>query len=98
MATMASEHIRRVRPASGVLFQTLTDGSSVLLDMDREVYFGLDAVGTSLWHAIGAGLSFDAAMDELNSRYDVTAERLRADLAELVGQLIDAGLVEVADE
>ena len=86
--------IEKVTPAEGVLFQQLPAGESVLLDMGSEVYFGLDEVGSRMWHALTDGKSADETVAELLDEYDVEPERIRSDTLEFYAKLLEAGLVE----
>ena len=81
-----------MKPSPRVLHQELS-GESVLLDLRTEQYFGLDAIGTRVWQALHSGQDLDALADELVGQYEVSRERVRADIGLLVQQLLDAGLV-----
>jgi hypothetical protein len=70
-------------------------GELVMLNLASEGYFGLDAVGARLWAALTTSDSIQKAHDTLLEEYDVTAEQLRRDLEELIGRLVEQGLVEV---
>ena len=84
---------RPVRAAEDVLLREL-EGESVLLDLRTEMYFGLDTVGTRMWHVVTGAPSVDDACSTLLGEYEVTPELLRADLEALLGQLLDQGLLE----
>lgn len=75
-----------------VLFQRVS-GESVLLDLDNEQYFGLDEIGTRIWQLIAEhgrlGDVYAAMLDE----YEVPADVLERDLADLVQALTDKGLL-----
>ncbi|GEM_PF-1471537 len=71
------------------------DGESVLLNLNSERYFGLDAVGTRMWSVLTTAQSIQAAFDALLAEYEVGAEQLRQNLQELVSKLVENGLVEV---
>jgi hypothetical protein len=70
-------------------------GESVLLNLKSENYFGLDEVGTRMWTVLTASPSIRAAYEALLEEYDVTPEKLREDLDDLVQKLVDKGLLEV---
>jgi hypothetical protein len=72
-------------------------GESVLLNLASESYFGLDDIGTRMWHALLAAPSVDEACAALVAEYDVAPERLRRDVEEFVDRLAAAGLVDVRD-
>ena len=70
-------------------------GESVILNLDSEAYIGLDSMGARMWTALTTSKSIQKAYDDLLEEYDVTEEQLRHDLAELIGRLVEQGLVEV---
>ena len=75
-----------------VIFQPL-EGEAILLDLDGEAYYGLDAVGMRLWELLSADGDFEAALAQLLQEFDVTEAALRQDLLELLNDMADAGLV-----
>jgi hypothetical protein len=72
------------------------EGESVLLNLNSERYYGLDKVGTRIWTALGSTPSIQEAYDALLDEYDVAPEVLREDMKELIGQLVENGLLELA--
>jgi len=74
------------------------EGESVLLNLNSERYFGLDEVGTRMLSALTTSKSIQTAYEALLEEYQVEDEKLRHDLADLVDQLLDQGLLEVARE
>lgn len=81
-------------PDAEVLFQEI-GGEAVLLSLSRELYFGLDAVGTRVWRVLVRDSSLQSAFDALRAEYNVEPGRLEKDLLALVGHLRDAGLVQI---
>ena len=71
------------------------DKESVLLNLETERYFGLDETGTRMWQVVTAAPNIDAAYQELQSEFDVESELLRLHLAELLGRLVDNGLLQI---
>lgn len=82
----------RLRIADDVVFRDLA-GESVLLNLSTGTYFGLDAVGTRLWHLLKEQGSAAAAIATLQSKYDVDERRLRQDVEALISQLLAKGLL-----
>ncbi|MCF6205422.1 MAG: PqqD family protein [Sulfurovum sp.] len=81
---------------SDTVFAQEVDGEMVLLDMNSENYFGLDAVGTSIWRAIEQEKGDLAKVfGVLLDMYDVDEEILKKDLMIFVKRLQESGLVEV---
>jgi len=76
------------------VFAQEVDGEMVLLDMNSENYFGLDAVGTDIWQAIQEKETLQAVLEVLLEQYDVEEEVLKRDLLAFVGKLEESGLVK----
>lgn len=71
------------------------NGETVLLDLQGESYFGLNDVGTRIWQLLQAKVTLAEALDTLTDEYDVGRKQLEGDLGELLGKLMEAGLIEV---
>ena len=84
----------RVTIAPDVLFR-LVGEEAVLLNLKTELYLGLDPVGTRMWTVLSKAPSIQAAYDALLQEYEVGPDRLRQDLDELLGELLEQGLIEV---
>jgi hypothetical protein len=85
--------MRAVVPAH-VLIRRL-EGESVLLNLDSERYFGLDATGTRMWELMTSQPCIASALEKLQEEYEVEPEILRAHLTELLGRLVENGLLQV---
>ena len=91
---MSTQLPKRVKMSPEVLFREL-DGEAVMLDLGTEKYYGLDKVGTRMWQLLEEHDDTEKVIAVLLTEYDVTEERLRQDLAELVENLTEAGLASV---
>ncbi len=86
----------RIVANESVLINSFEDGESVLLNLDTEHYFGLNAAGCRMWERLTSEPSIDAAYAALLEDFtDAEADELRADLAALVDELVAHGLVSV---
>jgi len=77
-----------------VLFQEL-QGESVLLNLTTGVYFGLDSISTRIWQLMQQYEAVPRFMEIMLQEYDVTEEKLGADLLNLVGQMEMQGLLVI---
>lgn len=84
----------RVSAPMHVLVRFL-DRESVLLNLETEQYFGLDETGTRMWQLLTASPNIDAAYQELLAEFDVEPEMLRDNLTELLGRLVENGLLQI---
>lgn len=73
------------------------EDDSVLLNLQRETYHGLDGMGTRMWQVLTQAPSIQDAYETLLSEYDVEPDRLKQDLEEFITKLADRGMIEVHD-
>ncbi|MEM7143031.1 MAG: PqqD family protein [Actinomycetota bacterium] len=81
-------------PSSAVLFTELPDGESVLLNLTTEEYFGLNALGTSVWSALTGEGSVDGLVVATAADTQTPADTVRADVVALLDQLVEKGLAQ----
>jgi ornithine carbamoyltransferase len=70
-------------------------GEMVILNLESEQYYGLDAVGTDMWAALIKATNIEEALSLLHQDYDVELQELQKDLEEFITKLEKAGLLEV---
>lgn len=73
-------------------------GEAVLLHLSTGTYFGLDPVGTRIWHCLAEHQSTEAILPLLLQEFDVDEHQLRLDLEALVAQLLAQRLLIAADD
>jgi hypothetical protein len=86
----------RLVPAPGVRARRVGE-ETVLLDLGSERYFALNEVGAEIWSGLERGLGAEAILAELLAAFDGEEERVRADLAALLAELLAEGLIRPAD-
>lgn len=77
-----------------VYFRDL-DGEAIILNTESGKYYGLDEVGTRMWNLLAEHGQIEPAYRAMLAEYDVTEERLRQDLLNLVDELASHGLVQI---
>lgn len=83
--------------ASDRQVSTDVDGESVILNFDDGVYYGLEKVGARVWELVRDPMPVAEIRDTLVAEFDVDSDRCEADLQDLLSELAEAGLIEVAD-
>lgn len=73
-------------------------GEAAILNLKSGVYFGLNAVGASIWKLIQEPRSVNEINDALVQEYDVDPYQCEKDLLALLGELLSKELIEVANE
>ena len=71
------------------------DDDVMILNLKDGEYYELGQVGAHIWDAIQKPCSLEQLEQSLLDRYEVDLETARADLSELIGNLLDKGLVSV---
>ena len=72
------------------------DGESVILNIPKGVYYGLDSVGAFIWTMIEEPRSIHAIRDAILDEYEVEPDRCESDLLALIRDLAKNELVEVS--
>lgn len=65
----------------------------VILNVESGTYFGLDPVGARAWDLIAEGASLGVVCQTLLDEYEVGQEQLERDIAQLVQDLRNQGLL-----
>jgi hypothetical protein len=85
----------RVRVAPDVLFRCVGE-EGVLLNLNTEMYLGLNPVGTRMWLVLSSADSIQVAYDQLLLEFEVEPSELRDDLEAFIDQLLDQKLIDAA--
>jgi Coenzyme PQQ synthesis protein D (PqqD) len=70
-------------------------GEAVLLNLDNEMYFGLDEVGYRIWKVLTTTDFIGDAYKQLLSEYEVEPGELRRQLEALIHQCEEQGLLRL---
>ena len=95
VANMTPTLSHQAKPSDDVLFQEVGD-EAVLLNLASERYFGLDPSVRGSGPCFAEDPRLQQAFDTLCAEYESNRPRLETDLLDLVGQLAEAKLVQVA--
>jgi hypothetical protein len=69
---------------------------TVILDLKSGRYFGLDPVGTRIWHLMVEGKALAEVCDAIAAEYDVTRAEAERDLQQLLSDLKTEGLIRIS--
>ena len=84
----------RVTVPDTVLIRELA-GESVLMELASEAYFGLDGTATQMCRAMTDAATIEAALADLQARFEVEPARLQQDLTQFITRLVELGLLGV---
>ena len=82
---------RRLERATHVATAEQT-GRTIVLDLRRGRYFGLDSVGTRVWELLATPTAVEELVSRLSLEYDVSRSQLEGDVDAFVRKLIASGL------
>lgn len=85
----------RVNPQ--VLLTELGDGTGVLLHLETKFYFTVNATSVALWRALerGASCTVPALARALSEGFEIEAREAEPDVARVVAEMLDEGLLLV---
>ena len=83
----------RMRVPQHVLMRRVGE-EQILLNLDDETYYGLNAVGSRLIELAESGATLEQIVDLLLTEFEVGRDRLEADVRGIAVELIAAGLIE----
>ena len=86
----------RFEPSPNVLFRELGD-DLVLLDLQSSKYFNLNKTGAAIWQLLSEKKDQSSISRNLAEQFGVDEKQAQADVAELLGQLLRAGLIAAED-
>ena len=87
----------KVRPNAQVVDTKLDDGEVVLLHLDSKSYFSLNVTGERIWQGLKQGLSLREISQRLQAEFDVDEAGADSSVVELVDELTQQKLVQLAD-
>jgi hypothetical protein len=85
------------RRKTDVLAAQLSEAELVLLGPASERYVGLDPVAADVWAALDVPRTLAQLAAALAAQYDAPPDQIAADIAPMLAQLEDEGLVERGD-
>jgi hypothetical protein len=85
---------QQVCPHPAVVDTALDNGETVLLQLDRKLYYSLNATGTRIWQGIKQGLTLQGISQQLQATYAVEPVRADHSVLELVTELLQQELAQ----
>ncbi len=70
---------------------------AVILELSKGRYYGVNAVGASIWELVQQPRTVEGIRDLVVARFDVEAQQCEADVLEFLAALEAACLIEVHD-
>lgn len=87
----------RVRRVDDVL-ETDIDDQTVMMDIDRGSYFGLNQTGTRIWALLAEPMAIGELCDRLMEQFDVPREQCEQQVLDYLESLLGRGLLRVVTD
>jgi len=87
----------RFRPCEEEVAAKVMDGEAILINLSNGIYYSMDKAGGLVWEMIEGRRSVEEMASCIVARYEISAERARADVEQLMEQLVQENLVAEAE-
>jgi hypothetical protein len=88
----------RLRPRGEEVAAKVIDGEAIIINLANGIYYSMDKVGGLIWDLVQAGHSLEEVIMAVTDRYDVSREKVEADIQELVEELLRENLVALSED
>ncbi len=88
----------RVKPDSDVVITELEGKEAVLLNLATKMYYTLNETGLRIWQMLSSGRTLGEISETLSGEFNVTPEKAKESVFNLIGELTAEKLVKVVDE
>jgi len=76
----------------------LAGSEAVILNLDDNIYYGLNEVGNEIWKQIQKPIEVTNILQSLIEDYDVSEDQCESEVLELLNQMANKGLIEAVNE
>jgi len=88
----------KVEPDTDVVITELEGNEAVLLHLETKMYFTLNETGLCIWQMLSGGLANGEISEKIQEEFDVTPEKAKESVLNLIHELITEKLVKVVNE
>ncbi|MDR4497683.1 MAG: PqqD family protein [Candidatus Scalindua sp.] len=89
----------RIKPDPEVIITTLEeDKEAVLLHLGTKAYFTLNETGLRIWQLMNSDITLREISERLQNEFDVSPEKAKKSVLNLIDELVKEKLVRVVDE
>ena len=71
------------------------DGEKAMMSVEKGKYYGLNAIGSSIWELIDKPVTVQKVIEELLKEYDVEENRCQSDVCIFLNKMYDEGLISI---
>lgn len=86
-----------IRRSQAVMSADLGE-ETVMMDIEKGQYYGLDEVGSRIWALVERPMSIRHLCEQLVSEYEIPLDRCELEVVGFVGSLLEHDIVEIVDD
>lgn len=83
-----------IGPHADLLLEERVDDELVVYNRATDAYYTLNATATAVWDLATGEHTLQGMVDLLSAHFAVAADEIREDVANIIGDFADAGLLE----
>jgi hypothetical protein len=95
MNTGTTIHLNTIITQAAGLVSSQVDGEIVMMSVDNEQYYGLDAVGSRIWELIAQPTSVSSVCETLLSEFQVDGDTCHRDVLNFVERLYAEKIIRI---
>ena len=88
---------QKARPHPQVVATKMDDKEMVLLHMETQIYFSLNATGLRIWDGVQQGKSFGEISQQLCEEFHVDPEQATTSVLNLINELSQQNLIQIEE-
>ena len=88
----------KVKPEHDVIVTELDNKEAVLLNLATKRYYTLNETGLHIWQLFNNGLMLGKVSEKLQEKFDITTEKAKEGVLNLIDELITEKLVKVEND
>jgi hypothetical protein len=89
---------RKIKAENEVILTELENKDAVVLNLTTKMYYTLNESGLRIWQMAENDLTLEEISEKLQEEFDVTPEKAKESVINLITELISEKLVRVVDE
>jgi hypothetical protein len=94
-AAIPQIHDQTLISRSESLLAALVREQIVMMDIGRDRFYGLDDIGSDVWHHLQTPRRFDVLVDALAAEYDADRPTIAEDMRKLLSEMTALGMVQL---
>jgi hypothetical protein len=89
---------RKIKTENEVILTELANEEAVVLNLTTKIYYTLNETGLRIWQLAENDLTLEEIGEKLQEEFDVTPDKAKESVHNLITELISQKLIRIVDE